>query len=314
MTKPRQEFLGPITKLAAIITNNNWVSDGNAIVDGYNAKIIDLSGVYFSSSAPNPIISQTIASSMSGASLTIQAQQGAYGYGGGDLLLEGGLGGSGGSAGTIRLGVGGFTGINIATGGGTFGQVNFSNGFTVTINDTVDNPAFTCNGPVYINNSAEIVGTLRCDNILDVYAGGTVPVFEVNTTSVQHINSTNSELHILSRDAGFSVQEDIQWFTKTSTISPVTCDITVSANATYIVEYEWSGKGGNVAAGKFAAVLSRVSGTLSMIGAGDVYIYDSSGGSYVGVTSPNNNIIRFIITPHNSASTTWTVKARILYA
>lgn len=45
MTKPRQEFLGPITKLAAIDAGGSWISDGYGIVDGYGAEIHNASVV-----------------------------------------------------------------------------------------------------------------------------------------------------------------------------------------------------------------------------------------------------------------------------
>lgn len=45
MSKPRQEFLGPITKLAAIDTGDVWVSDGYGVVDGYGAEIHNVSVV-----------------------------------------------------------------------------------------------------------------------------------------------------------------------------------------------------------------------------------------------------------------------------
>ena len=38
MSTPRQEFLGPITKLAATYLNGSWVSDGYGIIDGYGAE------------------------------------------------------------------------------------------------------------------------------------------------------------------------------------------------------------------------------------------------------------------------------------
>ena len=38
MGTPRQEFLGPITKLAATYLNGSWVPDGYGIIDGYGAE------------------------------------------------------------------------------------------------------------------------------------------------------------------------------------------------------------------------------------------------------------------------------------
>lgn len=46
MAKPRQEFLGPITKLAAYEYNGSWISDPSGIVDGYGAEITNILGIY----------------------------------------------------------------------------------------------------------------------------------------------------------------------------------------------------------------------------------------------------------------------------
>jgi acetyl-CoA acetyltransferase len=45
MAKPRQEFLGPITKLAAYEYNGSWISDGANIVDGYGSEIRNILGI-----------------------------------------------------------------------------------------------------------------------------------------------------------------------------------------------------------------------------------------------------------------------------
>jgi hypothetical protein len=45
MSKPRQEFLGSITKLAAIERDGYWVPDGYGIIDGYGAEMRDLTAI-----------------------------------------------------------------------------------------------------------------------------------------------------------------------------------------------------------------------------------------------------------------------------
>jgi hypothetical protein len=52
MSKPRQEFLGPITKLAAVY-DTSWMPDGYGIVDGYGAEIHNVTMV-LNSRTPHP--------------------------------------------------------------------------------------------------------------------------------------------------------------------------------------------------------------------------------------------------------------------
>jgi len=268
-------------------------------------------------SSTTPTITQPAAASGNGAALTLQAQQGAAGANGGDLLLEGGLAGAGGTAGTIRLGVGGYTGITINPGGGTFGQVNFSNGFTVTINDTTDTTAFTCNGHAFINNTMEVAGTLKCDNILDVYAGGVVPALEVNSTTLSQY--ATGESHTISRTAGFAVSEDIQWHRATSSsTSPLNFDITISTDGYYSVDYDVTAADtdmfGSVtlSTGIVRCLFYRSGGTLFTAGLSTAWGVCGSFSTPPWTTgAPNNNTLRFTVTPPNTDVTIWIIKANV---
>ena len=88
MNTPRQEFLGPITKLAATYLNNVWVSDGSGIIDGYGAQFNDISSISFKASSTNPSISQPGIITGVGNSLSLSAQNGTTG--GGSLTLQSG--------------------------------------------------------------------------------------------------------------------------------------------------------------------------------------------------------------------------------
>jgi hypothetical protein len=394
MSKPRQEFLGPITKLAAINFGNVWISDGYGMVDGYGAKIRDvtvvlnalsippttgahkgsfwvndgynpttpmftnsngnsitlgsvsngnLNSVYWSNGVSNSwsqnptIISLTAnnnvnigasvyspggilftpdsiinikqdTSASDGYAMTIQAQTGASSKNGGDLWLKGGLAGDGGSAGSIRLNVGGFTGMTLATGGGTFGQVNFANGFTVTIGDTADSTALTCNGHVYINNTAEIVGTLRCDNILDVYAGGASPAFEVNSSQVYYLNSVNSESHVLAKAAGFSVFEDGYWGKViTSTVDAQTMNVPLS-DGYYSLEVTIISKGQTNGTYYYRGAIKMVGGTVTEINTPTTSNHTNQLFSIAISGTGGHLAIEF--DPPGNELTTWIVKAQ----
>ena len=285
-----------------------------AALDGYIE--INVPSILFANNV-TPIITQADSVAFNGADMFIQAQTGSPGFDGGDLLLIGGLAGVGGTAGTIRLNVGGFTGLTVETGGaGTFGQVQISNGFALVLNDTVDIPAFISNGKVFVNNSFETVGSIEDGGSLDVYAGGFVPTFTVDASSVTHLSSASGESHI-QRLAGFTVKEDGYWGrTNTSAVTPFNIDIEsvifsigIDDNNAYTVIYDIQAKYSTII--RYMVMFIKISGTLTVQTQGAIFNPSSV---VLNASVPDNNTMRLTVTPLSINPTQWTVFAKIIEA
>lgn len=146
MSKPRQEFLGPITKLAAIDTNGVWSSDGYGIVDGYEADIVNISNITFAAGDyySNPIEPHIIQleTSNHGSNMTVKAQNSTVDTGG-TLYLEGG-----------------------STTSGTGGPVIIKGGYDAGSALTIKNATVSINSCVGVVGNTTNSGTLSVNGIL----------------------------------------------------------------------------------------------------------------------------------------------------
>lgn len=146
---------------------------------------------------------------------------------------------------------------------------------------------------------------------------------------ILHETPLTGDHHCLSRASGANIKEDIQWLpsgtgqTTTSSTTPFSVDIVkfpagsldspaIPDGKTYTIEYLIQAKGGTTASASLICTFYKSSGALSYNG--DLVAIANYASITFANSAPDANTMRLTITPLNSASTTWTIKAKILQA
>ena len=132
------------------------------------------------STSTTPGLSQSFASSGSGATMTISAQQGATGGNGGNLTLQSGAAGSGGVAGLVALLAGSNTGIEVSQSNTTFPALAGSGAGLVAVDNSgniswhaVPSGSFTAGGDLSGTSSSQTVIKIQGNPVINTSLGST---------------------------------------------------------------------------------------------------------------------------------------------
>ena len=126
------------------------------------------------------------------------------------------------------------------------------------------------------------------------------------------LSPNGSESQEIAAVAGFTLTEFPKWFQVTNPAGAFNCDITVSADGIYQVDYEVLARGGTQYGRKETLYLPRSGGSFSGFFTGTI-LFDllSPPTTAMSVSNPDGNTIRLTVTPANTTATVWVIKALV---